>query len=60
MSEENLEILYQIRSELPVLRDLETRRNVGSLTPEEEAQVREENKWTEDLWIILLSYYIKY
>lgn len=38
MSEENLEILYQIRSELPVLRELETRRNEGKLSPEEEAR----------------------
>ena len=38
MSEENLEILYQIRSELPVLRELETRRNAGQLTPAEEGR----------------------
>jgi hypothetical protein len=38
MSEENLETLYQIRSELPVLRELETRRNTGKLSPEEEAR----------------------
>ena len=38
MSEENLDILYQIRSELPVLRELETRRNAGTISQEDEAR----------------------
>ena len=38
MREEDLDILYEIRNELPVLRELERRRNTAPLNPEEETR----------------------